>query len=219
MAATPTGRAATATKATAARTATTAVTAGTAPTATTAATGSPGSRAGTALAGTTTTPRSGRRSSSRRPSAAGSWAATGAPRRCRWCPSRSATAGSRWAARHHRHRVRVGRLHRQLVLRRLLPPRQRERDSQDGRGPVPADRHAADRVRDGVPAEPARVLLPDAHAPPGHPRQPGPVLRHQAPDADHDHPLLPGGRAGHHDHAADGRAPGVPRQVGRAADR
>ena len=57
-------------------------------------------------------------------------------------------------ARHHRHRVRVDRLHRQLVLRRLLPPRQRERDSQDGRGPVPADRHAADRVRDGVPAEP-----------------------------------------------------------------
>ena len=117
-------------------------------------------------------------------------------------------------ARDHRHGVRVDRLHRQLVLRRLLPPRQRERDSQDGRGPVPADRHAADRVCDGVPAEPARVLLPDAHAPPGDPRQPGPVLRHQAPDTDHDHPLLPGGRAGHHGHAADGRAPGVPRQVG-----
>ena len=145
---------------------------------------------------------------------------TGAPRRCRWCPSRSATAGSRWARLaiivtvsawiaytvnwffadffHPGNESAIARTEEVLyllIVTLLTASAMAYLLARLGFFYRTRTHHRATRG------------------------QPGPVLRHQAPDADHDHPLLPGGRAGHHDHAAVGRAPGVPGQVGRTADR
>ena len=55
--------------------------------------------------------------------------------------------------------------------------------------------------------------------PPGHPRRLDQFYDAAAADADHDHPVLPGGGAGHPDDPAVGRAAGVPGPARRAADR
>ena len=67
--------------------------------------------------------------------------------------------------------------------------------------------------------EPARLQLPDPHPSPGQPRRPGAVLRHHHAHADHDCPLVPGGRPGHPQYPAVRGAAGVPGHPRRPADR
>ena len=60
--------------------------------------------------------------------------------------------------------VRVGGYLVGWLLADFLHPGYESAMDQDRVGRVPADRHAADRVGAGLPAEPAGLLLPDPHA-------------------------------------------------------
>ena len=156
-----------------------------------------------------------------RENGAGSGAATGGtPARCPWCPSRSATPGSRWDGSPSSSRCARGSAYTVMwFFSDFFHPGYEGAVARTEEVLYLRHRHAADGFRAGLPAGPARVHVPHAHAPPGDPRQPRPVLRRPAADADHDHPLLPGGGAGDPHHAAVGRAAGVPGQAGGPAHR